>query len=299
MPKSKRAQVVHLTKTNTDRRALKRELAQLVQESVDEYDSCYVFSFGGLRSNHFKELRAEWSDSRFLLGKNKVLALALTGGEGSAPYRPGLDALAGDIRGNVGLLFTSRPSTEVRTFFDDYSVPDFARSGFVPNKTIVLSASRLTELPHTMADQLKKLGVPVRLDKGVVVITEDCNLCLKGVPITPEQGRLLKIFGHELAEFKISLVSVWQSSTNPEVVQALSMLKKQKALEKSSTLKKKKDGKKGKKIDQSQQDEVIQDENDDDLGEDGGVYRMLVSIHPVDATGGFEEEENGGEIEED
>jgi mRNA turnover protein 4 len=299
MPKSKRAQVVHLTKTNTDRRALKRELAQLVQESVDEYDSCYVFSFGGLRSNHFKELRAEWSDSRFLLGKNKVLALALTGGEGSAPYRPGLDALAGDIRGNVGLLFTSRPSTEVRTFFDDYSVPDFARSGFVPNKTIVLSASRLTELPHTMADQLKKLGVPVRLDKGVVVITEDCNLCLKGVPITPEQGRLLKIFGHELAEFKITLVSVWQSSTNPEVVQALSMLKKQKALEKSSTLKKKKDGKKGKKIDQSQQDEVIQDENDDDLGEDGGVYRMLVSIHPVDATGGFEEEENGGEIEED
>jgi len=288
MPKSKRSKVVHLTKTNTDRRALKRELAQLVQESVDEYDSCYVFSFGGLRSNHFKELRAEWSDSRFLLGKNKVLALALTGGEGSAPYRPGLDTLAGDIRGNVGLLFTSRPSAEVKTFFDDYAVPDFARSGFVPNQTIVLSASRLTELPHTMADQLKKLGVPVRLDKGVVVVTEDCNLCLKGVPITPEQGRLLKIFGHELAQFKITLVSLWQSSTNPEVVKAL----KQKPQKQSASLKKK-DTKKGKKA--AMEEEV---EETDTNAQIGGIYTMLVEKHPGDVVDGELMDDGDEEIDE-
>lgn len=293
MPKSKRSKVVHLTKTNTDRRALKRELAQLVQESVDEYDSCYVFSFGGLRSNHFKELRAEWSDSRFLLGKNKVLALALTGGEGSAPYRPGLDAIAGDIRGNVGLLFTSRPSADVKTFFNDYAVPDFARSGFVPNQTIVLSASRLTDLPHTMADQLKKLGVPVRLDKGVVVVTEDCNLCLKGVPITPEQGRLLKIFGHELAQFKITLISLWQSSTNPEVVQALSMLKKQKGQKQSAAMKKK-DGKKGKKT--AAVEDKDEEEEDGNAAQDGGVYTMLVDKHPGDVIDGeMRDDEDGGD----
>jgi alkanesulfonate monooxygenase SsuD/methylene tetrahydromethanopterin reductase-like flavin-dependent oxidoreductase (luciferase family) len=36
---------------------------------------------------------------------------------------------------------------------------------------------------------LRKLGVPVRLDKGVVVVTEECQLCSAGTAITPEQGR--------------------------------------------------------------------------------------------------------------
>ena len=210
MPKSKRAQVVHLTKAKQDRRALKRDLAALVCESVDRYASVYVVSFADMRNVHLKGLRAQWADSRFLLGKNKVIALALTGGEGSAPYRAGLDALAGDLVGNVGLLFTSRAASAVADFFARYSEPDFARAGFVPDRTLTLPAGRLEFLPHTMADELRKMGVNVRLDKGVVVIVEETALCSEGVPITPEQGRLLQLFGHRLAAFRVTLVSMWR-----------------------------------------------------------------------------------------
>lgn len=35
-----------------------------VQQAVDEYENLFVFEFNNMRSNFFKELRAEWSDSR-------------------------------------------------------------------------------------------------------------------------------------------------------------------------------------------------------------------------------------------
>ena len=65
MPKSKRAQVVHLTKAKQDRRALKRDLAALVCESVVKYASVYVVSFADMRNVHLKGLRAQWADTNF------------------------------------------------------------------------------------------------------------------------------------------------------------------------------------------------------------------------------------------
>lgn len=99
----------------------------------------------------------------------------------------------------------------MKQFFASYGVPDYARAGYVPSQTITIPAGKLAEWPHTMMDSLRKLLVPVRLDKGTIVVTEEMTICTEGNAITPEQGRLLKMFGHELAVFKIDLVSVWRS----------------------------------------------------------------------------------------
>lgn len=42
------------------------------------------------------------------------------------------------LNGNCGLMFTTSPIAEVQKFFEEYSVPDFARGGFVALKTITL-----------------------------------------------------------------------------------------------------------------------------------------------------------------
>lgn len=185
-----------------------------------------------LFSYSFKDLRSEWSDdSRFLMGKNRVIQIAL-GSSGSqlqkdqknddddenenntndgGAYRPGLDSIAEDLSGNVGLLFTNRNPKDVQQFFKEYTVSDYPRAGFIPNETITLPASRLSEedFPHTQLQLLRGLGVPVRLDKGTIVVTENFNLCNKDSILTPEQGRLLKLFNHPIANFQITLISMW------------------------------------------------------------------------------------------
>lgn len=198
---------VTLSKVKAHRKDLKRGLLEKIRESVDKYDRAFVFSYENMRSSKFKDVRGMFPDSRFFLGKNRVMQVAL--GTGAADeYRPKLSLLAADLSGNVGLLFTSRPQAEVEKFFADFSSPDFARSGNVATEDITIPAGPL-DVPHTMCDELRKLGVDVSLVKGTVVVARDHAVCATGDVLSPEQCRLLKHFGHELAVFSLRLLSAW------------------------------------------------------------------------------------------
>jgi len=206
MPVSKRAKLVSLTQTKQTRRENKTRLLDSIRSAAERFDAAYVFSMENVRSERFKELRAAWADSRFFLGKNRLMALAL-GETPEAAHRPALDQLAADVHGDVGLLFTDRAPAAVAAFFAGFSAADFARAGFVPAAAVRVEAGPLPALPHTMLDPLRKLGMPVVLEKGTLVLPQPYSLCTAGRAITPEQGRLLKHFGHALAVFKVALVS--------------------------------------------------------------------------------------------
>lgn len=67
MPKSKRAKVVHLTQVSKRTRDQKDELFQNIRDAIPEYQYCFVFSVDNMRNNHLKDVRREFSDSRYNL----------------------------------------------------------------------------------------------------------------------------------------------------------------------------------------------------------------------------------------
>ena len=78
MPKSKRNKVVALTKVKTKGRSGKEELVSNVREAVENYRNAFVVSFENIRSGPFKVISNQWrEDSRFFLGKNKVIQVAM------------------------------------------------------------------------------------------------------------------------------------------------------------------------------------------------------------------------------
>ncbi len=48
-----------------------------IREAVDEFEHLFLLSFHNMRSNKFKRMRMDWKDSRFFLGKNKIMQVAL------------------------------------------------------------------------------------------------------------------------------------------------------------------------------------------------------------------------------
>ncbi|KAK5069013.1 mRNA turnover and ribosome assembly protein, partial [Cryomyces antarcticus] len=64
MPKSKRAKVVHLSKTEKKGKELTHRLFAAVRESADQYQYCFVFSVENMRNTYLKEVRSEFADSR-------------------------------------------------------------------------------------------------------------------------------------------------------------------------------------------------------------------------------------------
>lgn len=103
---------VSLTKTKTDRKTLKTQTVEKVRQLVDEFSNLFVLSFDGLRSAPIKSLRRQWPDSRFVIGKNSVLTVAL-GHSDSDEFRDGLHRVAQHLVGEVALLFTNRSEEEI------------------------------------------------------------------------------------------------------------------------------------------------------------------------------------------
>ena len=66
-----------------------------------------------MRNSKLKDLRAEWMDSRFFFGKNKIMALAF-GKSAELEVSDGAHKLGNALKGQCGLLFTNRPKKEVR-----------------------------------------------------------------------------------------------------------------------------------------------------------------------------------------
>ena len=56
---------------------------------------------------------------------------------------------------------------QVKEWFASFSAADFARSGFVVAEDVSLSEGPLTQFSHSMEPQLRQLGLPTALKKGV------------------------------------------------------------------------------------------------------------------------------------
>lgn len=224
MPKSKRARVVHLTQVAKKTRGHKDKLFQCVRDAVPEYQQCFVFSVDNMRNSYLKDVRRELSDCRLFFGKTKLMAKAL-GQSPSEAIAPGIDDLTQYIAGNVGLLLTNRPVSDVTDYFTRLAKVDFARAGVTASRSFTIPpgvvyatagevpAEHDVPLEHSIEPELRRLGVPTRMVKGKVVLGDESGegegyvVCKEGELLDSRQTRLLKMFGICLSEFRVKVLA--------------------------------------------------------------------------------------------
>ncbi|KAL6964354.1 hypothetical protein U1Q18_035409 [Sarracenia purpurea var. burkii] len=212
MPKSKRNKTVTLSKTKKKGREHKETIVSSIREAVEKYNSAYVFTFENMRNLKFKEFREQLkSSSRFFLGSNKVMQVSL-GRSVADEVRPGLHKISKLLRGDSGLFFTNLPKEEVRRIFNEYEEYDFARTGSIAAEKVEIKEGPLDQFTHEMEPFLRKQGMPVRLNKGVVELVSDFVVCEEGRQLSPESARILRLLGIKMASFRLHLVCRW--STN-------------------------------------------------------------------------------------
>jgi len=210
MPKSKRDKKVSLTNTAKKGLQFKQQLVEEVRKCADAYERIFVFSVENMRNGKLKDLRGDWKqDSRFFFGKNKVMQLGL-GKSKEDESQENLHRLSKRLVGQCGLLFTNRSKQDVTDFFDSFSAPDFARSGFVAIEDVILPEGDLPDFSHSLEPHLRQLGMPTSLQRGVITLVKEYTVCKKGSVITPEQARILKLMGKMMAEFRVTLKCMWE-----------------------------------------------------------------------------------------
>eukprot|EP00808_Paulinella_micropora_P008755 g42584.t1 len=218
MPKSKRQKVVSLTKTGKKGRQAKEKLIEEVRETAGIYSDVYLLSFRNPRNQVMKEVRAAWAGSRFFFGKNKLLAMAL-GTDESNEIKTNLHHLSQKIKGDRGLLFTNSSPDKVQNYFKDYKDTHFARSGFAATKTFTIPAGLLPQFSFALEPQLRKLGLPTKLNKGVIELEAKVTVCQEGDVLSPEQCKILELFEQKMAQTHFVLHGRWSEDTYQQLAE--------------------------------------------------------------------------------
>ncbi|KAI1133829.1 ribosomal protein L10 [Hypoxylon sp. FL0543] len=236
MPKSKRSKVVHMTQVNKKTKEHKERLFENIRECIPQYQHCFVFSVDNMRNTYLKDVRQELSDSRLFFGKTKLMARAL-GHSAEESYADNIYQLSPYLRGTVGLLFTNRNPDQLLPHIESITQDkvDFARAGTVASRDFVVPygtvyatggevpAEHDVPIGHTLEPELRRLGVPVRMVKGRVVLEEGPEgpqeaggyvVCREGDVLDSRQTRLLKLFSVCLSEFKVKVVAYWSAATS-------------------------------------------------------------------------------------
>uniref|UniRef100_A0A8R7QB91 Ribosome assembly factor mrt4 n=1 Tax=Triticum urartu TaxID=4572 RepID=A0A8R7QB91_TRIUA len=212
MPKSKRNRSVTLSKTKK-KPGLERKgkVVTEIKDAIERHSSAYVFTFNNMRNQKLKDLRDQLkSSSRIFLAGKKVMQIAL-GRSPADEAKTGLHKLSKFLQGASGLLFTNLPRDDVERLFREFEANDFARTGSIATQTVELKEGPLEQFSHEMEPFLRKQGLPVRLNKGVVELVADHVVCEEGKPLSPEAAHTLRVLGRKMATFRLYLVCRWSS----------------------------------------------------------------------------------------
>eukprot|EP01064_Diplonema_japonicum_P017599 TRINITY_DN257_c0_g1_i1.p1 TRINITY_DN257_c0_g1~~TRINITY_DN257_c0_g1_i1.p1 ORF type:complete len:223 (+),score=59.55 TRINITY_DN257_c0_g1_i1:60-728(+) len=212
MPKNKRVKQPALTATKPKGMEHKEQLVENIRAALDEYTHCFTFDLANLRTTHLTQVRKDFADSRLFMGNNKVMAVAL-GRTKEDSYKDNLYKVARRLTGSCGLLFTNRTKKEVKEYFSEFEVSDFARSGTPSTLDWTVPKGPLHQFGHEMMDQLTKLGLPIKLDRGTLLCLADTIVAKEGESLTPQATQLMKLWDIKSIQFKIFLTSHWTDGT--------------------------------------------------------------------------------------
>uniref|UniRef100_A0A0A9WWX3 mRNA turnover protein 4 n=1 Tax=Lygus hesperus TaxID=30085 RepID=A0A0A9WWX3_LYGHE len=139
------------------------------------------------------------------------------GRDESNAQRENLHKLTPFLSSLCGLLFTNLPKRQIKEYIANIGATVYARTGQIATQQLVLQAGPLPQFQHSMFDHLAKLGLPIKLDKGVIVLLQDTTVCEPGDTLSAEASQLLKLFGVQSAKFSIELTAHWRNGVTKKV----------------------------------------------------------------------------------
>jgi mRNA turnover protein 4 len=154
------------------------------------------------------------STTRIFLGKLSLLQLAL-GRTTEDEYMDNLHRISKLLKGEVGLLFTTLPHARITQYFDQFCKVDYARAGTKASRDVVVTNTDLSAFPSSMLEPLRKLGAPVDLSVGTLVLQpshskEGWTLCRANQTLSPEQCKMLQQLNVKLSEFRVTIEAWWK-----------------------------------------------------------------------------------------
>jgi len=159
---------------------------------LEEYRSIFIVTVDNVASQQMHEIRiALRGKAVVLMGKNTMVRRAIKGfiQEGSMSD---IERILPSVKGNVGFVFTNEDLKDIRTQILSNRVAAPARAGAVAPLDVYIPAGN-TGMEPGKTSFFQALGVPTKIARGTIEITQDLKLVEAGSKVGASEATLLNM----------------------------------------------------------------------------------------------------------
>ena len=177
MPRSKRAHVVHTSKTKKQTKLDKASKIESLRSQIESAKYVYLVSFDTVKTAPLQELRKNTPDSKFFFGKNTLVRLAI-GTTPQTEVRDGIYKLSSKLKGSTALIVSSLPrpsmASQLSTAEEEFDVK-LNLEGVWSEKTgfIDLSSSSVSQVEKAQKKTKKTAGRKTQRKQSSVTANEE------------------------------------------------------------------------------------------------------------------------------
>ncbi|KAH3680361.1 hypothetical protein WICPIJ_008320 [Wickerhamomyces pijperi] len=189
-------------------REKKAEYFTKLRELLEEYNSIFVVGVDNVSSQQLHEIRkALRSKATVLMGKNTMIRRAI---RGFLSDLPDYEKLLPYIKGNVGFIFTNADLKDIREVILANKVAAPAKAGAVAPDDVWVPAIN-TGLEPGKTSFFQALGVPTKIARGTIEITNDVKVVVAGTKVGPSEASLLNLLNISPFTYGLSIVQVYDN----------------------------------------------------------------------------------------
>ena len=124
-----------------------------------------------------------------------------------------VEILVEHMDGQPALIFTDMNPFKLYKILESSKTPAPAKAGSMATSNIVVPKGETGFMPGPILGELQKIGIPAKIDKGKIVITEDKTIVAEGEEISKEVASMLTRLEIYPLEVGINLRAAYEDET--------------------------------------------------------------------------------------
>lgn len=187
----------------------KKEEVESLKELIESHDVVGMANLSDIPAPQLQKMRRSLKDSAVVkMSRKTLMSLAL-----SESKKENIADLEGHMEGQPAMIFTDMNPFKLYKILEASKTEAPAKAGSVAPADIVVPKGDTAFKPGPILGELQKVGIPAKIDKGKIVITNDKTIVAEGETISKEIASMLTRLEIFPMEVGIDLVAAYEDQT--------------------------------------------------------------------------------------
>ncbi len=187
----------------------KKEEVTKIEELINSHDVVALVNLKDIPARQLQIMRSSLRENAILrMSRKNFMRIALENSDSD-----GVEGLIDYLDGQPAMVFTEMNPFKLFKILEDSKTEAPAKAGSISPADIVVPAGDTSFPPGPILGELQQVGIPAKIDKGKIVITDDAVIVNEGDEISRDIADILAKLDINPMEVGIDLLAVCEGDT--------------------------------------------------------------------------------------